>query len=280
MKKKIMVLYHAGCPDGFGAAWAFWRKYRNEALYIPVSYGKEPPDVTGMEVYMVDFCYEKEAMLTLKEKAKSLIVLDHHKTGLEHCGDLDFCHFDMNHSGAYIAWAYLFGDKDVPNIVKFVEDRDLWAWKITDSEPMLLAIDSYERTFENWDRLNSYLWQTGTKQWNKILHMGEGILQYNNNLQDLIMKNSYRIDIMGYNVPAVNTPFFQSEIVNKLSVGQPFAAGYYWDGDVYRFSLRSKDAGGEDVSKIAEKFIGGGGHKRAAGFSIKNLSELKGEAQT
>ena len=45
---KTLVLYHANCPDGFGAALAAWKHFGNEAEYVPVQYGKEPPDVSGI----------------------------------------------------------------------------------------------------------------------------------------------------------------------------------------------------------------------------------------
>ena len=60
---------------------------------------------------------------------------------------------------------------------------------------------------------------------------------------------------------------------NQLSDGEKYAAVYFYDGEKYIFSLRSRE-GGEDVSDIAKRF-GGGGHKRASGFSVVNISELE-----
>src|SRR3990167_11323403 len=58
--KEIAVLYHGGCPDGFGGAYAAWKKFGDTAEYIPVKYGNTPPEgLAGREVYIVDFCYEK-----------------------------------------------------------------------------------------------------------------------------------------------------------------------------------------------------------------------------
>ena len=39
----ISVLYHADCPDGFGGAYAAWKKFGDTAEYIPVKYGRTPP---------------------------------------------------------------------------------------------------------------------------------------------------------------------------------------------------------------------------------------------
>jgi len=37
----IVVVYHKGCMDGFGAALVAWKKFGDQANYIPVSYGTE-----------------------------------------------------------------------------------------------------------------------------------------------------------------------------------------------------------------------------------------------
>lgn len=53
----VSVIYHKNCADGFGAAWCFWRKYGTKAEYFGGVYNRPPPDVTGKEVYLVDFSY-------------------------------------------------------------------------------------------------------------------------------------------------------------------------------------------------------------------------------
>ena len=272
MSEKTVLLYHAGCPDGFGAAWAFWRKYGNSIEYIPVSHGAEPPDVEGCHVYMADFCYKRDILLQLKDKAESLVVLDHHISAQEECGDLDFCTFDMGHSGAFLAWSYLFSEDNVPLLIKYIEDRDLWKWNLNFTEEILSAVDSFERTFDNWDKLHSFLDAEDSVRWKRVKTMGEGILQYKKNLIKSLMRNSYETVIAGKSVPVINTPFFQSEIAAEMALGSDFAAAYYYDGDAYKFSLRSRE-GGEDVSSVAAKF-GGGGHKNASGFRIECLSQL------
>jgi len=272
MSGKTVLLYHAGCPDGFGAAWSFWRKYGDTIQYIPVSHGTEPPNVEGCDVFMADFCYKRPVMLQMKEDANSLVVLDHHKSSQEECGDLEFCSFDMNHSGAFLAWDYLFSGDSVPLLIRYVEDRDLWKWNLDSTEEILSAVDSFERTFENWDMLHSYLDAEDSARWKRVKTMGEGILQYKKNLIKSLMRNAYQANIMGKTVPIINIPFFQSEIAAELALTADYAAAYYFDGEAYKFSLRSKE-GGDDVSLIAAKF-GGGGHKNASGFLIKSLSQL------
>ena len=103
----------------------------------------------------------------------------------------------------------------------------------------------------------------------KLKAEGEAILRYKDNLIEPISLNSHRGVVDGFDVPFVNAPFFQSELANMLSENESFAVAYYFNGEKYRVSLRSREEG-EDVSSIATKF-GGGGHKRAAAFSVDSI---------
>tara|TARA_B100000131_G_scaffold240979_1_gene233307 strand:+ start:1535 stop:2428 length:894 start_codon:yes stop_codon:yes gene_type:complete len=272
VSKEILVLYHANCPDGFGAAWSFWRKYGDKAEYIPVTHGESPPPVNDRSVYIVDFSYDRVTMEKMAEEAESLVVLDHHISAQEACGDLDFCIFDMSHSGAYLAWSYLFPDDNVPLLIMYIEDRDLWKWELDSAEAILSVVDSFPKTFESWDHLNDCLDAKGSVRFNSVKDMGEGILAYKETLIKSLLKNSYRTNILGFDIPIVNAPFFQSEMAAQLAIDEPFAAAYYFNGESYKFSLRSTDKA-EDVSKIATRF-GGGGHRNASGFLLTDLSVL------
>lgn len=268
-----MVLYHAGCPDGFGSAWSFYKKYGDKASYIPVTFSEKPPDVTGATVFIVDFSYDRPILEAMHKAAKSLVVIDHHKTAEENLRGLPYCHFDMEHSGAYLSWKYLFGEDDVPLLIQYIEDRDLWNWNLKSSEEILSAIDSYPKSFKTWDALHSQLNSVGSETWFRLYLEGSAILRYKNCLIDRVRQREHTIKIGGDDIRAVNAPFFQSEMGNQLSDGEKYAAVYFYDGEKYIFSLRSRE-GGEDVSEVAKRF-GGGGHKRASGFSVVKISDLE-----
>lgn len=164
-----LVLYHGNCIDGFTAAWACWKRYGDEAEYVPVHYGAngadvELPDVKGRDVVMVDFCTGRDQLLKLFDQAKSLRVLDHHKTAEAACRGLSFCTFDMERSGAGLAWDELVPmnvewgedwpkDNGRPWLVSYVEDRDLWRFARPNSKAVNAYISSKEQTFEAWDRM-------------------------------------------------------------------------------------------------------------------------------
>ncbi len=268
---KPLIIYHANCPDGFGAAWAFWKKYGKNAEYHPATYGDLPPDVTNREVFIVDFSYSREVTETLAENCKKITILDHHKTAQENLDGLPYFKYDVTHSGAYLAWRYLFGEQNIPNIILMIEDRDLWKWKILDSKLLLTVLDSHPYDFTVWDALSTKM-ELESSEYSRLLMDGIAISRYRESVIKQILKTSHKIKILGQEISAVNSPYFQSEIGATLCLGQPYSCVYIWDGDHYRFSLRS-EANGIDVAEIARQF-GGGGHAKASGFTIHSLEEL------
>jgi len=278
ISKTALVIYHHPCLDGFTSAWAAKQALGNTAEYIPGSYGNdgELPDVDGRVVYLLDFSYPLDVMLTLASRASKVIVLDHHLSAqkdLEPLLDNGTIEgeFDMNRSGAMMTWDYFFPDREAPDFISYVQDRDLWLKELPLCEEVNLAMFSYTYTFDNWDRISvtpiSDLQQEGFAIHRK--HMKD--------VHELIEQVQY-MTICGFeNVPTVNANyFFGSDLCGLLSETCPFAA-YYWinsEGE-YVFGMRScKDfERAVDVSVIAKSF-GGGGHANAAGFRIKDLNEL------
>ena len=55
--QKPIVIFHGGCADGNASVWCFWKVYGDSFEYYPGIFSKEPPDVKGRDVYMVDFSY-------------------------------------------------------------------------------------------------------------------------------------------------------------------------------------------------------------------------------
>lgn len=269
MNPTIAVLYHANCYDGFGAAYAAWKLFKEQANYIPVSYGKPLPE--GIEqysdVFIVDFSYPRQTLLELAEKVP-VCVLDHHKTaqadleGLTH-PNLEII-FDMGRSGALIAWNYFHPFDQVPFLIDYISDRDLWKFKLPGSKEVHAALTSYPFDFELWDKFNV----------DDLMKEGEISLKLTNSLVEKVCSKSFLKEIAGYVVPVVNTTTSWSEVgelLQKQNPDKPFAASFTEFEDGTMWSLRS--SGDFDVSKIA-KLFGGGGHKNAAGFKIPKDNAL------
>ena len=140
-----LIVYHRSCPDGFCAAFIAHKRYP-EAKLLARDHGLEPPyaEVKGKDVLVVDFSWRtREQNIEMASCTRSFRILDHHKTAQETLQGLDFVTFDMNRSGAGLAWDYLFGKDSInalmdyqglprPWWVNYVEDRDLWRKQLPD----------------------------------------------------------------------------------------------------------------------------------------------------
>jgi len=49
----------------------------------------------------------------------------------------------MQHSGAVLAWQYFMPNEPVPDLLRYVEDQDLWNWKLPHSDAVNAAIATY-----------------------------------------------------------------------------------------------------------------------------------------
>lgn len=258
-----LIIHHGfPCKDGFCAAWVL-RKKHPDAEFFSGIHGEDPPDVGGLDVIIADFSYPREILLKMKEKANSLVVLDHHADRERDLQGLDFCIFDLKKSGARLAWEYCFGDKPVPWLVKYVEDRDLWNWALPDSETINATLGCYPHDFEVWDGL-------GEMELEQFLQIGEAVAAYQRQRITEICNHAHEIEFDGHKVLCANTPILQSEVGSFLAKGRPFGVTRsQLDDGRWRYSLRSiLEEGGLDVSVICAKF-GGGGHPPASGCVIE-----------
>jgi oligoribonuclease NrnB/cAMP/cGMP phosphodiesterase (DHH superfamily) len=281
---KTLCIYHANCADGFGAAWVVRQALGAENVDFHAGhYGKPAPDVFGLDVIIVDFSYPLEELEILSSLARSILIIDHHKTAAEALAQLPpatatFAEwttstqrvgtvFDMERSGAGLTWDYFNPGSPRPALINHIEDRDLWRFKLEGTREVMASVFSYPHDFDVWDAIM----EISTHQhW----VAGKGIdRKHHKDLAELIGSNARLFNIAGYSVPTINLPpTMASDAGHLLSEGQPFAA-IYWDTDEHRkYSLRSRPEG-LDVSEIAKQF-GGGGHRGAAGFKVPFDHEL------
>lgn len=257
---KTIVIYHGNCYDGLTAAWCA-RRVHPDAEFVAANYGEDPPDVTGAHVFVVDFSYPRDVLLQMRDKAASIKVLDHHKTAQEALADLDFATFDMERSGAGLAWDYFVGGPRPP-IVEHVEDRDLWRFSLARTKDFHAAMTSWPMTFESWD-------QIAAMHPDDVRNEGIAIRRMIENTARKFAERAGTITLAGVQFWVTNVPVeFTSEVGEVLRQREPKRPVCNWSADMETgetyCSLRS-DSEGPDVSEIAKKF-GGGGHRNAAGF--------------
>lgn len=291
--KPDLCIYHGGCDDGFGAAWAIWRRWGNEVAYVPGVYGKSLPDAAGKHVLFVDFSAKRPDIDAMAQTAKSIVIIDHHKTAeadlepfkinfsdgvmrvedipdlLRGCAELDrppiIAWFDMNQSGAVMAWDFAHGiphNDPPPTFLAYIQDRDLWRFAFGEATRQFsAALRTFPMTFETWDALAS--------DPEKLIADGAIVLSAHKANISKFLADTYWDKIEGHRVPVANVPYhYASDTAHALLQAYPdapFTACWFRRGDgMIQWSLRSEDTR-LDVSQIA-KARGGGGHRNAAGF--------------
>lgn len=313
------ILYHGNCYDGFGAALAAWIHFNAKgqmAQFTPVHYGQDPPPIPqGSEIIIVDFSYPPKVLLEMAKGQNTIIVLDHHATamndlcasafkkelaldtavdhdlsgvkddpdGLSQCLNIHW-KFDMNKSGCVMAWEYFNPGKPVPLFFQYLQDRDLWEFKMPHSR----EVSSYMRTvplgdYDHWYHVMREMESDIGRR--EIVSAGTACEKLTSEMVNLMASNARTMVFDLHKatislpvvteelhpgqvlVPVANATVFFSEVGNELLKKHPEAqvSAYYMDrGDGKRqWGMRSRKD--YDCSIIAKAF-GGGGHKQASGF--------------
>lgn len=259
----VAVLYHNDA-DGFGAAFALKCGLKDPAVFIPVQYGQPVPEIpdTVTFLYIVDFSYDRATTEALAARygVDRFVVLDHHQTAEKELAGLPYAVYDQNSSGCVLAWREMFSFIDVPPILQYVQDRDLWRFELPHSKQVNAYIATLPPDFHAWQKFDL----------DRAITCGQAIICFQNRQIERALKNARLRIVDGYQVPVVNLSDNMSEAGNALCLlfpESPFSVSYLDRADGVRtYSLRS--VGNFDVSAVARKF-GGGGHRNSAGFSVQ-----------
>lgn len=275
-----LVLYHGSCMDGYTSAWIIHRDYPN-AEFVPCYYGNPLPAIQpDRTVFFADFSAPRDVMERIASERDPLkfIVFDHHKTAqLDLYGLPGIVHFDMERSGAGITWDWFNPAVARPWLVNYVEDRDLWRFKLPMSQPVNAYVRSCEQTWENWDNLYELSLDEAAAR-------GRGCQLHIEAYVRAAIINAYwaTLDLRtddpaapSLRLPLVNVCYegcseVASAMLDKFDCD---VAGYFFQRDtgIWQYGLRSRVA---DVGAIAKRY-GGGGHAHAAGFEVWSLVHRK-----
>jgi oligoribonuclease NrnB/cAMP/cGMP phosphodiesterase (DHH superfamily) len=256
------VIYHADCSDGFGAAYAAWKCLGKKAVYHAAKHGSTPPDVTGKNVAILDFSYDNVTIKGMIEEADDLIVIDHHKSAMVELHDISNTIFDMNHSGTILSWNFFHRGKEPPKFLLYIEDRDLWKWELPYSKEFAASFDMIPFEFEEFLKFED------DSVFDDAVKRGSYILAYSKTVVKKVCEKAKPRKYDGHDVLVVNSSHWMSEIGARLSPDCDFAVIWFYDHEErnIKVSLRAFHDH-VDVSEIAKRF-GGGGHKKAAGFTL------------
>lgn len=314
MSPSALIIYHADCPDGFGAALAAWRQFGPTARYLPLHHGQDWNfgNLDGVAVYIFDFALPPETLRELSGQAASVLQMDHHVSARAQWNDLltprdgggeTYCHpslplqvvFDLDKSGAHLAWEHLHPDAPLPPLLAHIEDIDLWRFALPGTRAFMRALRLLPVDFTTWEKLLLETGDTSTPRYREMLAQGTAIesffereverlahsrlvmparlagepvdalqLTRHGNAQ-IADGDIWRQTVQGLAINA--DALFTSELGHRLAE-RSGTFGLIWqlagDGEI-KASLRA--AGQIDVAEIASRY-GGGGHRNAAGFRM------------
>ncbi len=271
---RTVILYHGNCPDGFGGAYAAWKKFGDDAEYIGLFRDVPPPapeSFADAHLYFIDFCYPQEQMDSYVAHAQAVTVLDHHEGVEEVITRMPEYRYTSEHSGAVIAWQYFHPGTPVPLLLQYIEQGDLYKFEMPESEEILSYVYTRPQAYLEWDMLASQLEDPLERA--RIIEKGASYAEHKRITVEQIMHTAEVVEFEGYRAYLAScSKQFTSPVGNMLSRKLPpialVASVHAWG---LRVSLRSD--GSTDVSVLARKY-GGNGHPYAAAFSLRWSDEI------
>lgn len=278
-QKPVLVISHANCSDGATAAAIVELAMQEQGRtveHLPEGYNyKTLPDVKNREVYIVDFCYPREAMELLQGECSRLVLLDHHASAEKamqgfkcRCGEI---HFDMEESGASLVWRYFFKEKPMPGLVKHVKDFDLWQWKLDKTESVMNYLDVMGK--DNIGLFKEIIEQ-GDAALEGIYAKGAHFSELKRSLVREIVSEAIEMELLGQKTLKVSAPASLASFVGNELAKRTGTFGVVYrqcaDGSL-KLSLRSLD--GFSLLDMATA-LGGGGHPSSSSAILKNPEQI------
>jgi uncharacterized protein len=272
--KRIVVFYHSDCPDGFSAVWAAWKKFGARAEYHAIEPRKLPDGILlkNRDIYILDNSLSPDTVTRLERSRNRVVVIDHHESSRRDVERGTRFVFDLKHSGAVLAWRFFHPGRPVPELLRYIEDGDLWRFHLPHADLLLSYIYTRPFGFAEWSALAGEFEAPRGRA--RALKLGKVINEYDRVLTDEIAAKADLVRFAGHAVLAVNSSLKRlgSEVGHALVTKRPpIGIVWYEAGGICHVSLRSNRT--VDVSKLARRF-GGGGHPRAAGFSVRSVKAL------
>jgi len=231
-----------------------------------------PKGLAENNVYLLDFCFKPEVIKKFLKTTNNLVVIDHHISSKEAIKLVPEHVFnsDGTHSGAVLAWKYFHPKKKVPKLLQYIEDRDIWKWKLPYSKEFTAYMRTQNQSFDAFNRMARNL--ENVKKRNKYFKEGKIIINSDQKRIEHAVSGAQLVKFRGHKALAANSFHFTSQLGHALyKKHPPFSIIWSYKKNNIKVSLRSN--GKLDVSKLAEKF-GGGGHKASAGFELPFGSKL------
>ena len=273
----MKIIYHSRDLDGY-CSGAILKKRFPQAELIGYDYGQAIPKIDdGDEIIMVDVSIPMLDMATMAMRCK-LTWIDHHISAINDFGALPpnkiTAVLDNAHSACEGAWRWAFPDRGVPLAVTMLGMYDTWRnhdkdWWDLEIMPFQYGMRTLCHSAESFPE---FMLESDVDL-QDIIQLGAVILRYQKDQYMIAAKSAFEFDWKGYRCIALNGGGFNSMAFDsvydeaKHDIMMPFK----FNGKMWIFSLyTTKDI---DCSAIAKE-MGGGGHKKAAGFQVETLAQM------
>jgi len=283
MNKNILI-YHHNDNDGYlSAAVAHHFLSKKPSNHIKFTAGRYDGyiNLEGLEwadeIYVLDYSLPLELMERFFDK---ITWIDHHKSAIINIGQLE-AQLDktfkgireIGKSGCLLTWEYFSDDKGTPRVIRYVNDRDVWSWRMgEDTAAFHEASRMFMTDLKKWEELLASRW--GDKYVNDLIEDGHGYLNFIRNIVDEYNKEyAWEGTFEGHQVVFLNgSARISGELHKRLREQHPnveFAITFMVVKEEVNVGLYRQDGlTSPDLGEIAKKY-GGGGHEGAAGFFIK-----------
>lgn len=286
-RPRALVIYHHPCPDGTFAAYAAYLGLLKQGFEVTFMEGVYqsaglPPVESYDQVVLVDFSYKRGDLIRICDRAKSVLIIDHHPTAIAEVGDLVHPKLtkvlDTKESGAVMTWRHYYPDIEVPELYLYIQDRDLWAWELPFSHEISawVSAQSLDSPLDVEAALKAYHFEVSAQ-------VGEGILSAQRKRVNLMLRNTQDLTVVTPSGPLAfkvcNAPQDMSDLGHELALKSSQGLGLVWfqTQDPSQVKLSFRGLGRYDLAQVAS-LLGGGGHFNAAGSIIDSqvwLSALR-----
>lgn len=305
--QKKLCIYHKNCLDGFASAFILGKFFGFDAVeFMAREYHDPIPDITGRDVYVVDFSYKPEVLLPVLATAKSVVMLDHHDGaatdwGLNWAnppqialaaGHTNFVQvIDVEKSGVGVVWDFFYNSEpeqpynELPFLLQIVQDYDLYKFNFLNTRQIQAALIStrmiVDQDFEAFQNHIDAFDDFGNTDQTRLIEQGNVVLEAQEVwCRQFVERTQGTILMGGYQVPIANVPYDLRNIAGEMMYDDvPFSVTYedrLGEG-IRKFSLRSRRDTGLNVIEIVKPF-GGSGHPHAAGFTLPLTQKPSNEA--
>ena len=281
------IYYHYKDLDGISSAAILKTQYP-DAKFIGYHYKENIDFEFGVPVIMVDVSLPMDDMMQLAHASGYKFTwIDHHASAIAEYNKKKFelgetvvgieAILQDGIAACEITWNHIYPHIKMPRCIELLGEYD--TWRNTDKEHWENEVLPFQYGMrEICNSLDTFptelLYWNSNDMVNNIINKGKTILNFIRTRNETLCKRAFEMDFKGYRAICLNGGEFNSNVFLSVydekihDIMIPFCFnGKNWDCSIYT----TKDI--IDCGQIA-KSLGGGGHKKAAGFQVDDIRTI------